>query len=622
MAPLLEPQDSLEIDALGARYETGSLTPSQLVDGILARIAARGDDKVWIDLLPGEALRAIAAKLEQEGPKGRPLYGIPFAIKDNIDLAGHPTTAACPAFAYRAEESAPVVTRLVAAGAIPIGKTNLDQFATGLVGTRSPYGTCRNSFDPTYISGGSSSGSALAVAEGLVSFALGTDTAGSGRVPAAFNNIVGLKPTRGLLSARGVVPACRSLDCVSIFSLTSRDARTALRAAKGFDAADPFSRHEPTGHAVPHSLKGCRIGVPRADQLAFFGNDEGERLFAEARARTERLGGRFVEIDLDPFLEVARLLYDGPWVTERYLVVRELLARDPDSIHPVTRQVVGAGAGMTAAETFRGYYRLRELRQRIAPLWRTIDAMMTPTAGRCYKIAEVEASPLSLNSNLGHYTNYVNLLDLAAIALPAGFQSDGLPFGLTLLAPAFEEEALIDLADELHRDQRLPLGATGHAMPERPAAKPPARASHSVRLAVCGAHMAGLPLNHQLIERQGRLLRRCRTAPDYRLYALPGGPPERPGLIRAEAGRAIEVEVWELPVEQFGGLVETIPPPLGIGSIELEDGDWVRGFLCEAYAVADAEDITEFGSWRNYKNERSREDRPRRASEPMRQIEN
>ncbi len=620
---LLAPTDSLDIVALRACYAAGKLTPAAVVEGVLERIAARGDDKVWIHLVPAEELRAIARRLSEEGPQGRPLYGIPFGIKDNIDLAGHPTTAACAEYSYVPKESAPVVAQLVAAGAIPIGKTNLDQFATGLVGMRSPYGHCRNAFNPDYISGGSSSGSAIAVATGLASFALGTDTAGSGRVPAAFNNIFGLKPTRGLLSSRGVVPACRSLDCVSIFSLTAGDAREVLRAAKGFDSADPFSRPEPAAHTVPHSLKGIRVGLPRADELAFFGNDEGARLFAEACARLERLGARLVEINFAPFLETARLLYEGPWVAERYTVIRELLSRNPEAIHPVTRQVIGGGGKFTAEETFLAYYRLRSLRQTIAPVWRAIDLLVTPTAGRCYSIAEVRHAPIRLNSNLGYYTNYVNLLDLSGIAVPAGFQSDGLPFGITLLSRAFEDEALIDLADAFHRDLHLTLGATGNAMPERAAERaataPPADV---VRLAVCGAHMAGLPLNHQLTERQGRLLRRCRTAPRYRLYALPGGPPERPGLLRAEGGRAIEVEVWELPVERFGGFVDNIPPPLGIGTIELEDGEMVRGFLCESYAVAEAEDITELESWRKYKSEEVGEDRPRRLSERVRHIEN
>jgi allophanate hydrolase len=618
----LAAEDSLDIGSLRARYEAGTLTPETLVEGLLERIAARGDDKVWIHLLPAEELRAIARRLTAEGPRGRPLYGIPFGIKDNIDLAGHPTTAACPEFSYDAKENGPVVAQLLAAGAIPLGKTNLDQFATGLVGMRSPYGPCRNVFNPDYISGGSSSGSAVAVAAGLASFALGTDTAGSGRVPAAFGNIVGVKPTRGLLSNRGAVPACRSLDCISILALTADDAREVLRVAKSFDAADPFSRHEPHAHSVPHALAGCRVGVPRSDELAFFGNEEGARLFDDATARLERLGARLVEVNIAPFLETARLLYEGPWVAERYTVIRELLSRNPEAVHPVTRQVIGGGGKLTAEETFLAYYRLRALRQTIAPVWNAIDMLVTPTAPRCYSIAEVRDAPIRLNSNLGYYTNYVNLLDLSAIAVPAGFQADGLPFGITMLARAFEDEALIDLGDAFHRDLHLTMGATGHALPaRRPQPAAGGAPTGFVQVAVCGAHMAGLPLNHQLTERQGRLLRRCRTAPAYRLYALPGGPPERPGLLRDADGAAIEVEIWELPVERFGGFVASIPPPLGIGTIELEDGEQVRGFLCEAYAVADAEDITASGGWRRYKSERSGEDRPRHAKEEMRRVE-
>jgi allophanate hydrolase len=597
----LASEDSLDIAQLSARYGRRSLTPSALVEGLLARISARGDDHVWIDQLSRDELMALARRLETQGPASKPLYGIPFAIKDNIDLAHHATTAACPAFSYRAQDSAYAVARLIDAGAIPIGKTNLDQFATGLSGTRSPYGAPSSALRAGYISGGSSSGSAVAVAAGLVSFSLGTDTAGSGRVPAAFNSVIGLKPTRGLISTRGVVPACRSLDCVSVFALTAGDALTALEAAAGFDAADPFCRHERApGAEVPQKISGCRFGVPRDDQLRFFGNKDGEQRFVEVLRMIERLGGRAVEIDFAPFLETAQLLYEGPWIAERYIAARELLTSQPDAILPVTRQVIEGGSRPTAVDAFNAYYRLRELRRDTQAAWQAIDVLITPTAGRQYSIEEILADPLRLNTALGYYTNYVNLLDLCAIAVPAGFQADGLPFGVTLLAPPWNDAALCALADGLHRAEDLPLGALARRLSETPALALPAKADSLIRLAVCGAHMSGLPLNHQLMERHARLMRSCRTAPHYRFYALPGGPPKRPGLVRGESGHSIEVEVWEVPEAAFGSFVAAIPPPLTIGSVELEDGEVVKGFLCEAHAIAGAADITECGGWRGY----------------------
>ncbi|MFI4987618.1 MAG: allophanate hydrolase [Alphaproteobacteria bacterium] len=602
---MLEASDSLDVATLGARLRAGAVTPAEVVEGVLARIAARGDDKVWINLVPRDELLARAAALAEGSTSGRPLYGIPFAIKDNIDLAGHPTTAACPDFAYRAEASAAVVERLLAAGAVAIGKCNLDQFATGLNGTRSPYGAPACVFHPDHIAGGSSSGSAVAVAAGLVSFALGTDTAGSGRVPAAFNNIVGVKPTRGLLSVRGVVPACRSLDCVSILALTAEDARDVLDVAKGFDAADPFSRHEERFPqlAMPRAIRGCRFGVPRPEQLEFFDNVAGAQRFVAMLRLIERLGGTLVEVDLSPFLEVARLLYDGPWIAERYAAIRDFVDRQPASLHPVTREVIAGGAEPRAADAFLGYYRLKALRRLTSPVWEHIHVLLTPTAGRLYKIAELLAEPVRLNSNLGYYTNFVNLLDLSAIAVPAGFEAGGLPFGVTLVAPAWCDDALTALGGELHRAEGLTLGATGHAMPPRSTPAAPRRAgpvNGLVRVAVCGAHMSGLALNHQLVERGARLVRRCRTAGHYRLYALPGGPPARPGLVRSDAGSTIEVEVWEMPTASFGSFVEAIPAPLGIGTLELDDGERVKGFLCEAYAAAEARDITDLASWRRY----------------------
>ena len=599
---MLQPRDSLDLETLGRRLRAGELRPRDVVAGVWQRIAARGDDKVWIHRASRDALEARADALERRGPDGLALYGMPFAVKDNIDAAGHPTTAACPEYAYTPAESAPVVQRLVDAGAILIGKTNLDQFATGLVGTRSPYGAVANAIDARYVAGGSSSGSAVAVAAGLASFALGTDTAGSGRVPAAFNNIVGLKPTRGALSTRGVVPACRSLDCVSIFALTAGDAEAVLAVARGFDADDPFSRRAAPGRPVPESIAACRFGVPRASELEFFGNREAERLFHAAVAELERLGGRRVEIDFAPFLETARLLYGGPWVAERYVAIREFFDRHPGALFPVTREIIGGAAKFSAADCFAAGYRLEELRRNAEPVWEAIDVLVTPTAGTIYTIAAVNADPIRLNTNLGTYTNFMNLLDLSAIAVPAGFQADGLPFGITLAAPAFGDEALCALGGAIHRRLVDRLGATAASFPPESAATRGDRARPGVvRLAVCGAHMSGLPLNHQLTERGARFARRCRTAPRYRLFALEAFAPPRPGLVRSgEAGQAIEVEVWAVPTAAVGSFVDGIPAPLGIGTVELEDGELVRGFLCEAYAVAGAEDVSRLGSWRSY----------------------
>lgn len=454
---------ALDLTGLTRLYRGGDLTPAALVAGLIERIGARGDDKVWIYRIPDADLMARATALAKSGPEGLPLYGIPFAIKDNIDVAGLPTTAGCPAYAYIAEETAPAVARLLDAGAILVGKTNMDQFATGLVGVRSPYGAPGNSFDPSYIPGGSSAGSAVAVAAGLVSFSLGTDTAGSGRVPAAFNNIVGLKPTRGLVSCRGVVPACRSLDCVSIFALTGADAAAVLGVAGAYDPGDAFSRPAPAGFSLgpePAPAK-FRFGVPRPDQLEFFGNRGAAALFDAAVERLEGLGGGKALIDFEPFQDTARLLYDGPWVDERRAAVGDFIAANEAGTHPVTRQIILGGKNYAAVDAYRAYYRLKELKRQIEPVWDDIDFLVTPTAGTIYSIAEVEADPIRLNSNLGYYTNFMNFLDLAGVAAPAGLLPNGLPFGVTLAAPAYCEQRLLAVADAAHRAADLPMGATG-----------------------------------------------------------------------------------------------------------------------------------------------------------------
>jgi len=588
---------NLDIASLRRRYRDGSLTPTRLVEQLHARFANGDPLHIWITRLTLEQLLGYARALETRDPTGLPLYGIPFAIKDNIDLAGVPTTAGCAEYAYTPERSATVVQRLIDAGAIPVGKTNLDQFATGLNGTRSPYGPCRNSFDPEYIAGGSSSGSAVATALGLVSFALGTDTAGSGRVPAAFNNLVGLKPTPGLVSTAGVVPACRTLDCVSVFALTAGDAQAVLDVAAGFDPRDPYSRHARPGRTLPAG--GFRFGVPPAAQLEFFGNRGYVQLFDAAVTRMQALGGERVEIDFAPFLEAARLLYEGPWLAERYAAIRDFIERRPEALHPVTRAVIAKGREPSAVDAFAAKYRLAELRRAVEPILESVDVVVTPTAGTIYRLAELEADPIRPNSNLGYYTNFMNLLDLAALALPAGFAPAGLPFGITLFADAFSERVLLALGARFEQALQLPLGATGRPRP--PVEIEASLAPGYTTIAVCGAHMRDLPLNHQLTERGGFLLESTRTAPQYRFYALSGEPPQRPGLVREpEGGASIDVEIWALPLEHYGSFVAGIPAPLGIGSVALADGRNVQGFVCEAYAVSDAEDITALGGWRRY----------------------
>jgi len=589
----MERVPNLSIGHLLAAYRNGTLTPGAVLDRIREQAQVCRDGNIWIQLLNEAETAPYLEALAKREPGDLPLYGIPFAIKDNIDLAGTPTTAACAEFAYTPADSAYVVERLIAAGAVPVGKTNLDQFATGLVGTRSPWGAVCNAFDPHYIAGGSSSGSAVAVAKGLASFALGTDTAGSGRVPAAFNNLVGVKPTRGLLGTSGVVPACRSLDCVSVFTLDSNDAAAVMAVAASCDPRDPYAREARPG---PTARERFRFGSPRAEQLEFFGDDAAARLFRQTIDRLCELGGEPVEIDLNPFLETARLLYQGPWIAERYAAVEDFIENHGEAMLPVTRQIIAAGRSLGAVEAFRGLHRLQALRRTADEILRTVDFAVTPTAATIYTIDAVNSDPVTLNSRLGHYTNFMNLLDCAAVAVPAGFRADGLPFGVTLFAPAFHDAALLAYAARLHHTGGLTLGATGRPVP---APHDAATNNELIRLVVCGAHLQGLPLNHQLTERGARLIAATRTASRYRLYALAGGPPRRPGLVRVTpGGEAIEVEVWELPLNELGGFVAGIPAPLGIGTVELEDGAWLKGFICEPCALEDAIDITAFGGWR------------------------
>ena len=583
-------------------YRTRQLNPASVIDAILTRCQDYAELNIWISLLTREQIEPYLDKLQQASPATLPLYGIPFAIKDNIDLADIPTTAACEAFSYTPTHSAFVVQRLIAAGAIPIGKTNLDQFATGLVGTRSPYGVCRNPFNPAFISGGSSSGSAVATALGLVSFALGTDTAGSGRVPAAFNNIIGVKPSCGIVSTTGVVPACRSLDSVSLFTLTTDDANLILEQMTAFDPDDLYARANPftnTQRHYGHPDGRFHFGVPAAEQLAFFGDSAAQTLFASAIERLEALGGIKTEIDFTPFMSAARLLYEGPWVAERFIAAETIITQQPEAMLPVTRSIIENTKDKTAVATFKAEYSLRGYRRQAEQSLARVDFIVTPTAGTIFSIDQIEQEPIALNTQLGYYTNFMNLLDCAAIAVPAGFLANGLPWGITLFSKALQDRKLLSYANRWQQALQLPLGATQQALAA--SVHTPVTFSDSIPVVVCGAHLDGLPLNWQLRERGATFAEKTTTSANYRLYALPGGPPHRPGLIRdAQQGGHIEVEVWHVPNAEFGSFVAGIPAPLGIGKLELADGRWLPGFICEGHAVASAREITQLGGWRRY----------------------
>jgi allophanate hydrolase len=567
------------------------------IEETYVRIAAHDDPALFIAIRPKAEALAIAERLEASGSAGKPLCGVPFVVKDNIDVAGFPTTAACPAFAYRPGSSAFVVERLERAGAIVIGKTNLDQFATGLVGVRSPYGVPRNALRADLIPGGSSSGSATAVGAGLVPFSLGTDTAGSGRVPAALNGIVGLKPSLGALSASGVVPACRTLDTVSIFARDVADAFAVFREVIAFDEHDAYSRSfpEPALSAFP---SGIRLGVPRPDQRQFFDDADAAAAFSRDLRLAEALGARIVEFDFEPFAEVARVLYDGPWVAERYAATKPLIETHPEALHPVTRAIIESARKFDAVAAFEAFYRLADRKRQTSRAWSEFDVMLVPTMPRFYTVAEVEADPVRLNSRLGTYTNFVNLLDLCAIAAPAGVRGDGLPSSVTLIGPSGADGLLAGIAVAIQARSGASINAAAPLAPRAVLSAPGER----VEIAVLGAHLSGLPLNRELVDLGAAFLREVETTPDYRLFALPGSMPAKPGLLRVApgAGSAIKAEIWTLDRAGFGDFVARIPAPLGIGTIRLKDGGSVKGFLVEAEAVKAAEDVSRFGGWRAY----------------------
>jgi len=587
------------LTALREAYAAG-VTPAEVMTEVLARLEAVRDPAIFIHLASAEDLAAEAAALGAFDPN-RPLWGIPFAVKDNIDVAGMPTTAACPDYTYAPDGDAFVVARLRAAGAIPIGKTNLDQFATGLVGVRSPYGVPRNALDADIVPGGSSSGSAVVVAHGIVPFALGTDTAGSGRVPAALNGIVGLKPSLGALSASGVVPACRTLDTISIFALTVADAHDVFRAAAAFDPADAYSRPLPAA-TMPAPSPAPRITAPDAASLIFFGDDVQAADFEATLTTLAEGGARIDRVDFAPFYDVAQMLYEGAWIAERYAAIEDMMTTRPEAVHPVTRAIIAKAEGQSAVDAFNGFYRLADLRRACAPILDAADMLCVPTIPSFATRADLDADPVTPNSNLGTYTNFVNLLDLCALAVPTGQRGDGRPGSVTLIAPAGQDGAVATRGQRLMQTRRPRLGATEHVTPDLPIQDSFALFEEEMALAVCGAHMSGLPLNHELISRGARFLKATQTAPGYNLYALPGGPPFRPGLCRCDEGQgaSIALELWAIPKVALGDFIAGIPAPLVIGTVEIEDGSQVKGFLCEASGLDHAEDISLLGGWRRF----------------------
>ena len=588
------------IASLVARHH-GYEDVAATIEAVYVRIEKHADSALFITLRPKDAALASAKAMAGAGREGQPLYGVPFVVKDNIDVAGLPTTAACPAFAYQPEKSAFVVAKLEAAGAIVIGKTNLDQFATGLVGVRSPYGVPRNALRADLIPGGSSSGSATAVGAGIVPFSLGTDTAGSGRVPAALNGIVGLKPSLGDLSATGVVPACRTLDTISIFAGCVEDAAAVYVSAAGYDPADPYSQDRWFSQ-MPSQLppRERTIGVPRKDQRVFFGDTVGEAAFEADVAKLAAAGHPIVEFDIEPFYAVARLLYEGPWVAERYAATKSIIESRPEAMHPVTRSIIDGARKFDAVAAFEAQYKLAALRRATEGSWRKFHVMAVPTMPRFFTRAEVEADPIATNSKLGTYTNFVNLLDLCAIAYPSGVRADGLPSSVTLIAPGRHDGPLAGIAAAMHASSGAPVGASGQMPPAAPQFAADKRPR--IEIAVVGAHLTGLPLNKQLQDLGAEFVREAKTAPEYRLFALPNTTPPKPGLLRVGAaeGGKIAVEIWSLGEVSFSKFVAAIPSPLSIGVLRFDDGTSAQGFLVEAEAVKGAEDISRFGGWRPY----------------------
>lgn len=557
-------------------------------------------DNAWISIATVEQIEQqiqFLNELTKEAEslaKQFPLYGVPFAVKDNIDVAGFVTTAACKALNTIAVQDAETVRLLKQAGAIVVGKTNLDQFATGLVGTRSPYGAVANTFNSKYVSGGSSSGSASVVARGFVPFALGTDTAGSGRVPAAFNNIVGLKPTKGRFSNRGLLPACKSLDCISVFALTVVDADLVANVLEAYDPLDSYSRKHPKNVPAHFSSK-LKFSIP--EKLNFFGDEQAEKAFQQTIQLLESLNAEITKIDFSDFEQLAAQLYQGSWVAERTAAVKDLLKNNPDAFDPTVLEIIKNGEKYSAVDAYNAEYLKQDLARKIQQRLADFDALIVPTAPTIYTIEQLQQNPIEYNAHLGTYTNFTNLADLSALALPAGFRADHLPFGITLIAPAWHDAALVHFGKAWQNYLALKLGALDKTLPLSSAMP---ISEHHIRVAVVGAHLTGMPLNFQLTTRDAVHIETTTTSKNYALYALNGTIPPKPGLARQEDGQSIIVELWDVPTARFGEFVAEIPTPLGMGNVELEDGRWVKGFICEPYGIDDAENISHFGGWRAY----------------------
>mgnify|MGYP003336680119 FL=1 len=587
------------------QYREGKLIPQKYIVELLSKLRRDQEsvkDSAWIYLANDQQIIEQLVRLEGKKINDLPLYGIPFAIKDNIDVAGWMTTVGCPDFAYQAKTTATSVQKLLDAGAILIGKTNLDQFATGLVGTRSPYGVVTNPFDSKYVSGGSSSGSASVVSRGLVLFSLGTDTAGSGRIPAAFTNTVGTKPTPGYMSTQGVYPACKTIDCISIFTLTAADASVVLDVMK----ANTHDRtHEPQYHPEPKLIhkfpSPIRVGIPKAAD--FLDNTEYPKLFMKALDRLKGMGHQIIEVDISPFVNAGKLLYEGPWVAERYAVIEDFLKAHPSSMDPSVKKIIESGATYTAAQGFRATYQLKELETVCQQVWAQCDLIVVPSAPRHPTIKELGEEPILRNSELGMYTNYVNLMRLSAVAVPADFTDNGMPFGITLIGQGGSDFALLDFASQWQKLTQLPLGNI-KKKPDESYLNISKANNSNVRLAVVGAHLKGMPLHSQLTDRHARFIKACKTAPKYQLFALANTSPPKPGLVRVrEGGDQIDIELYDFPQENIGSFLNLIPAPLGLGTIELEDGSWVKGFICEPIGITGATNISHFGGWKNYLKE-------------------
>ena len=589
---------AITISELRKQYQENVLTPTLLIERLWPKLEEAAP-AIWIHRILKKSLLKRAAELEGQDANELPLYGIPFAVKDNMDVAGCPTSAGCPDFTYEATINAHVVELLLSAGAILIGKTNMDQFATGLVGTRSPYGVPGNSFNPDFIPGGSSSGSAVAVAKGLISFSLGTDTAGSGRVRASFNNLLGYKPTRGIISNRGIIPACRSLDCVSVFGLQASDVSEVLLVLEEWDPQDPFARQTKilTSSSFP---KRPRVALLEDEQLDFFGDSIARKAYDKSISILAKSRINLDAVDLSPFLKAAELLYAGPWVAERHIATSPLITESPESFLPETRKIISGGNDPSARDAFLAYYKLAELRREADKIWQSFDLMALPTTGSIYTKEAISKDPIELNTKLGRYTNFMNLLDLCGCAVPTAFREDGLPAGLTLFAPAFHDREVLWWAGEIHRNAET---GAGLEIEFEPQSFLHTEQRETMDLFVCGSHMSGLPLNSQLTQLGAKFLCNVETSPCYRMFILPKTEalPIRPGLVRSlKETVSLPGELWRIPIKNFGAFVLKIQFPLGISQIKLNNGKTEYGFCCDRSGVENCPEITHLGGWRSY----------------------